>query len=105
MTDNFASAHNRDLLDEVYRQYQDDPGSVDPTWRAFFAGMQFGGSLGAGATPASTTLTLSADLRLQTGVVRLAFWYRQAGHLQADIDPLRDTPPPPHPLLDTSEFH
>ncbi len=104
MTDNFASAYNRDLLDEVYRQYQDDPDSVDPTWRAFFAGMQFGGSLGAGATPASATATLPANVRLQTGVVRLAFWYRQAGHLQADIDPLRDAPPPPHPYLALKNF-
>ena len=100
MTENFANAHNRDLLDQAYRQFRDDPQAVDATWRAFFAGMEFGGSL-----PASPGSPASAiDLRVQIGVVRLINWYRQAGHLQADIDPLRDGPPPPHPLLALENF-
>ncbi|MBN9519915.1 2-oxoglutarate dehydrogenase E1 component [bacterium] len=105
MTETFASPYNRDLLDEVYRQFRDDPGSVDPTWRAFFAGMQFGGSAnGAGITPAGSGVDATDLLRLQTGVVRLVYWYRQAGHLQAHIDPLRSEPPPPHPMLRLENF-
>jgi len=99
MSASFASALNRDLLDETYLKYRADPESVDATWRAFFAGMEFAGSLG---TPAADRT--DADLRLQTGVVRLVFWYRQAGHLQADTDPLRDGPPPDHPLLALANF-
>ncbi|HXD85118.1 MAG TPA: 2-oxoglutarate dehydrogenase E1 component [Urbifossiella sp.] len=94
MSDNFANAYNRDALDDAYRRFRADPGSVEPTWRAFFAGMEF-----AGAAPPTT----SADFRLQTGVVRLIFWYRQAGHLQAHIDPLHEAPPP-HPLLRLENF-
>ena len=136
MTDSFAGPYNLDLLDETYRQYRENPGAVDPTWRAFFAGMEFGGNGRAGGrespgespsggrespgespsggrespgespsggltSPGSPS---TADLRLQTGVVRLVFWYRQVGHLQADIDPLRDGPPPPHPLLALEHF-
>jgi 2-oxoglutarate dehydrogenase E1 component len=101
MTESLAAAYNRDLLDDLHRQYRHDPGSVDPTWRAFFAGMEFGGNGHAGtAAPGAP----STDIRVQNGVVRLVFWYRQAGHLQADIDPLRDTPPDPHPLLGLENF-
>ncbi|MFM8273480.1 MAG: 2-oxoglutarate dehydrogenase E1 subunit family protein, partial [Gemmata sp.] len=72
-------------LEEQFRRWQDDPASVDPTWQAFFAGMQFAGRLpGAGAGAAGVT----PEVRVQTGVVRLLNWYRQAGHLQADTDPL-----------------
>jgi 2-oxoglutarate dehydrogenase E1 component len=99
MTDSPASPYNRDLLDAVYRQYRDDPAAVDPTWRAFFAGMEF-----AGGTPGSAAPAGDADLRLQTGVVRLVFWYRQGGHLQARIDPLRTDPPAPLPQLRLETF-
>ena len=43
-------------------------------------------------------------MRVQTGVVRLLNWYRQAGHLQADTDPLAGEPPPPCPLLALENF-
>jgi 2-oxoglutarate dehydrogenase E1 component len=95
--ENFANAHNRDLLDAVYRQYREDPGSVDPTWRAFFAGMEFGGQglAGGGAS--------KADILRQTATVRLVTAYRELGHLQAHIDPL-NPPPPPHPMLALDRF-
>jgi 2-oxoglutarate dehydrogenase E1 component len=93
MPDTFV--FNRDLLEDAYRRFQADAASVDPSWRAFFAGMEFAGR----SSPAS-----AAPLPLQSAVVRLVFWYRQAGHLQAQINPLREGPPPPHPLLALANF-
>jgi 2-oxoglutarate dehydrogenase E1 component len=85
-------SENGELVDEMFRRWHTRPESVDPSWQAFFAGMDFAGKVGAvPATP--------ADLRLQTGVVRLVYWYRQAGHLEARIDPLATSPPPPCPIL------
>jgi 2-oxoglutarate dehydrogenase E1 component len=106
MTDSLAGPYNRDLLDDAYRRYKADPRSVDPTWRAFFAGMEFAGdgAASSSAPHSGPRPPHSADLRVQTGVVRLVNWYRQAGHLQADIDPLRDAPPPPHPYLALENF-
>ena len=99
--ENFANAYNRDLLDEVYRQFQTDPRSVDPTWRAFFAGMQFAGTLpGRHGAPAGSP---QADILRQTATVRLVTAYRELGHLQAHIDPL-NPPPPPHPMLSLERF-
>ncbi len=93
-----ADAYNRELLEDAYRRWQESPASVDPTWQAFFAGVAFAGD-GIAPQPG-----VRGDLRLQTGVVRLIFWYRQAGHLEAHINPLEDAPPPAHALLKLERF-
>ncbi|MBA4062421.1 MAG: 2-oxoglutarate dehydrogenase E1 component [Isosphaera sp.] len=87
-------SENGELVDQMFGRWRESPEAVDPTWRAFFAGMQFAGRHGGGGGDATP-----ADLRVQTGVVRLVNWYRQAGHLEARTDPLSDAPPPPSPLL------
>ena len=98
-------SENADYVDEQFRRWQLDPNSVEPTWQGFFAGMQFAGKLpGAREAASDTAGGVSADVRVQTGVVRLVFWYRQAGHLQAHTDPLADAPPPPNPLLALEHF-
>src|SRR5207244_3823283 len=96
-------SENIEYVDEQFRRWQQDPNSVDTTWQAFFAGMQFAGRLPGGAWEAASSIP--ADARIQTGVVRLVFWYRQAGHLQAHIDPLSPEPPPPNPLLALEHFN
>ncbi|QJW94511.1 2-oxoglutarate dehydrogenase E1 component [Frigoriglobus tundricola] len=100
-------SENADFVDEQFRRWQQDPNSVEPTWQGFFAGMQFAGRLpGAPAQGAFAPRpdAVPADVRLQTGVVRLVFWYRQTGHLQAHIDPLADAPPPENSLLRLENF-
>ncbi|HVK18549.1 MAG TPA: 2-oxoglutarate dehydrogenase E1 component [Fimbriiglobus sp.] len=94
-----ADAYNREILEDAYQRWQHSPGSVDPSWQAFFAGVAFAGNGIAGRPDA-----IRGDLRLQTGVVRMVFWYRQAGHLQAHTDPLQDAPPPEHDLLKLDKF-
>jgi 2-oxoglutarate dehydrogenase E1 component len=93
-------SENGELVDEMFRRWRENPESVDPTWQAFFAGMQFAGKLaGVASVPTSP-----ADMRLQTAVVRLVYWYRQAGHLEARTDPLALAPPPPSPILALERF-
>ena len=96
-------SENGEYLEEQFHRWQQDPNSVEPTWQGFFAGMQFAGKLPGGAATTGAAAS-SADLRVQTGVVRLVFWYRQAGHLQADTDPLAAQSPPPCPLLQLESF-
>jgi 2-oxoglutarate dehydrogenase E1 component len=91
-------SENGELVDQFFRRWQDDPDSVDPTWQAFFAGMRFAGRLPGQGGPAAATRS-DAEMRLQTAAVRLINWYRQAGHLQAQIDPLGLSPAPASPLL------
>src|SRR4051794_41134030 len=97
-------SENVEYVDEQFRRWQQDPNSVEPTWQGFFAGMQFAGRLPGGAQVAGGAASVPTDVRVQTGVVRLVFWYRQAGHLQAHIDPLSPEPPPSNPLLSLEHF-
>ncbi|GIW84537.1 MAG: 2-oxoglutarate dehydrogenase subunit E1 [Gemmataceae bacterium] len=93
-------SENGPLLEELYRRWRDNPSSVDSSWAAFFSGMEFASRGGEERRAVSG----SDELRRQTGVERLIHWYRQAGHLQAHIDPLSAGPPPPSPLLDLANF-
>lgn len=97
-------SENGEYVDQQFHRWQQDKNSVDSTWQAFFAGMQFAGTLPGSTLPATGGGASAADLRVQTGVTRLVFWYRQAGHLQAHIDPLSSDPPPPNPLLKLENF-
>ncbi|MBN9122477.1 MAG: 2-oxoglutarate dehydrogenase E1 component [Planctomycetes bacterium] len=98
-------SENADYVDEQFHRWQQDPNSVEPTWQGFFAGMRFAGRLpGAAPSAPAGALSVPSDVRVQTGVVRLVFWYRQAGHLQAHTDPLSPEPPPPSPLLRLENF-
>jgi len=97
-------SENGAIVEDQFRRWQQDPSSVDPTWQAFFAGMKFAGTLPAAGTASAPGAGAGPELRVQTGVVRLVFWYRQAGHLQAHTDPLSADPPPPCPLLALENF-
>jgi 2-oxoglutarate dehydrogenase E1 component len=97
-------SENGAIVEDQFRRWHEDPSSVDPTWQAFFAGMKFAGTLPAAGTASAAGAGTGPELRVQTGVVRLVFWYRQAGHLQAHTDPLSADPPPPCPLLALDNF-
>ena len=87
----FASRFNLDLIEDYYRRWQAATSSVDERWQAFFEGFDLAGRMpGTGDTA-------------HTNVVRMVYVYRNAGHLQANLDPLSDKPAP-HPLLALSEF-
>lgn len=108
-----------DYVDSLYRQYLEDPDSVDVSWALFFAGYQVGGNglrdsavaherdsrepvvlTAQGALPEGARETIAhAELRIYD----LVFTYRTYGHLIAELDPLGQAKRE-HPLLDLSEF-
>ncbi len=113
---------NPDYVDSLYRQFLEDPESVDPTWALFFAGFQWkGDGIGAengadrpaaeaanggpivltssGALPEGVAPTEATHLRCYD----LVHTYREFGHLIADLDPLRRGSRE-HPVLALSEF-
>ncbi len=83
---------NLDIVESFYKQWQQDPTSVDESWQQFFEGFE----LGVMRAPAT-----SADSTAQTAVTRLIYEYRDVGHFLARVNPLAD-PPPSHPLLKLS---
>jgi len=88
----FASTANAPYIEELYRRYQQDRGSVPEDWALFFEGFDFatGGGHIAGAEPT-------------VGVFDLIHSYRELGHLVANLDPLGHNQTD-HPLLAFSEF-
>ncbi len=83
----YAQQANAEFLENQYRDYLNDPNSVDPSLRDFFAGVEFAQNLTASA---STGGQSSAALeKKEIHVFHLISIYRQYGHLLADLDPLQ----------------
>jgi len=98
---------NADFIDRLHEQYRSDPEALDPTWRAFFAGMEVaaaevaGAAGGDGAGPAAALdVVAGVELPKTAGLVNA---YRELGHLLAHLDPL-GAPPVSHPLLALGQF-
>jgi 2-oxoglutarate dehydrogenase E1 component len=87
---------NSDLIEEMYRLWQDNPDGVDPTWRAFFQGFTLAssGSPIAEAFEGQSSQAPIIDSLKQSHVHYLIAAYRAIGHLQAHLDPLGVAPAP-----------
>ena len=99
MSADFANVANAEYIERLFEEYRRNPDSLDPTWRAFFAGVEVGGNGGVAKTVATTLAFESAARPRTDGLVSA---YRDLGHLLAKIDPLRE-PPASHPLLDITQ--
>jgi 2-oxoglutarate dehydrogenase E1 component len=102
----FVSRANADYIEQIYRQYQSDPDSVDGRWAVFFAGLEASGNGGNGrqAAPAVAALPRTAAAHEPSiGTFDLIHSYREYGHLIANLDPLGHNNLA-HPLLEPSEF-
>jgi 2-oxoglutarate dehydrogenase E1 component len=95
----FANVANAEYIEKLFEEYRRNPDSLDPTWRAFFAGVEVGGN-GAAARTVATTLAFEAAARPRTDGLVSA--YRDLGHLLARIDPLGE-PAASHPLLEITQ--
>lgn len=111
---------NLAYAEQLFAQYQEDPGSVPEDWRAYFDSFMplapGSGRLGPSFTPASVfhptrdqcracaVLRQEVDVAVrQDRVDQLFRAYRVRGHLIAQLDPL-GLPRPPHPELEP-EFY
>ncbi|MBS0649649.1 MAG: 2-oxoglutarate dehydrogenase E1 component [Verrucomicrobia bacterium] len=77
----YANLANLNAMEALYQNYKQDPNSVEPSWRHFFEGMEFGSS----AMPsAPATIQESPDLRIYL----LIDTYRKFGHLMTSCNPI-----------------
>ncbi len=88
----YANLANATFLEGLYQRYLEDPSSVDPSWRGFFAGMEF-----------AKGSTFSKEEGNDARVFRLIEAYKQHGHKQVLLDPLK-TEFPKSPQLDLTRF-
>ncbi len=119
----FLSGANAGFVADLYARFLDDPGSVDESWRRFFAEIGEDGSTAlaelrapvwerAPARPngngATATAPDAAALRQATSdsirALQLIRAYRVRGHLEADLDPLGLDKRGPYPELDYRSY-
>ena len=88
----FLNAAHTAYFADLYEQYQQDPDSVEPSWRAFFQGYDFGsdnyGLNGEVVEGVSTQVPEHVQKEFQ--VVKLIDAYRTRGHLFTKTNPVRD---------------
>ncbi|MDV7139923.1 2-oxoglutarate dehydrogenase E1 component [Maribacter sp. TH_r10] len=96
----FLNAAHTSYFAEVYDKYLTDPDSVEPSWRAFFQGFDFGVESSTDGPYVSSeqeavSSTLVADgqvpehMQKEFKVVRLINGYRTRGHLFTKTNPVR----------------
>lgn len=86
-----------DAIDQLYRQYLEDPDSVETSWRTFFAGMDFAGRF---RSPAGET---SEYIDKEFKVLNFIDAYRKRGHLFTTTNPVR-TRRKYYPTLDLENY-
>ena len=104
------AAANASVIEAAYEAWQQNPDSVDPTWRAFFQGFTLGSNgaspaalvHGVADAPAAATAPIIDSLK-QSHVHHLINSYRALGHHEAHLDPLSDAPAA-HPKLSLAHF-
>ena len=93
----FLNAANTAFFADLYDQYLQNPDSVEPSWRAFFQGFDFGleSADGSGETiyidrEPSETVAVPQNVQKEFQVVKLIDDYRTRGHLFTKTNPVRE---------------
>lgn len=103
----FANRWNADLIDSKYNQWLKEPGSLDPTWEAFFEGFELARGNhqnGTASQPGPSQAELDPSM-LQARFTGVIYAYRSIGHTEADINPLlKEQPQNPRLSLERLGF-
>lgn len=97
----FLNAAHTAFFSDLYERYQSHPDSVEPSWRAFFQGFDFGvestlGDLaidsdrGLVTTPSGAATPMPESMYREFQVIRLIDGYRSRGHLFTRTNPVRE---------------
>ena len=86
----FLNAAHTSCFAQLYDEYLQQPDSVEPSWRAFFQGFDFGMENSSGGESADVSTEIPAHLQREFKVVQLIDAYRTRGHLFTKTNPVRD---------------
>ena len=100
----FLNAAHTEFFGELYDQYLENPDSVEPSWRSFFQGFDFGTTTYNDQSPAVQMAAVAAqpegqrqdcsivsdNLQKEFNVLNLIDAYRHRGHLFTKTNPVRD---------------
>ena len=89
----YITSQHPQYVENLYKDFVQDPSSIDPDLRKFFEGFDFAISAGiktqAGSTEAISDTGESVDWAKEIAVYRLILGYRNKGHLIATTNPIR----------------
>lgn len=96
----FLNTAHTQFFADLYDQYTQNPDSVEPSWRAFFQGFDFGvesfnrdeaiAQMSQVATSGEDCSLVSDKLQKEFNVLKLIEGYRVRGHLFTKTNPVRD---------------
>ncbi|MDN3664234.1 2-oxoglutarate dehydrogenase E1 component [Algibacter miyuki] len=88
----FLNAAHTAYFADLYEQYLQSPDSVEPSWRAFFQGYDFGSENAEfnEEIVESASTKIPEHVQKEFQVVRLIDGYRMRGHLFTKTNPVRD---------------
>ncbi|MBA4134764.1 MAG: 2-oxoglutarate dehydrogenase E1 component, partial [Flavobacterium sp.] len=96
----FLNAAHTEFFADLYEQYLQNPDSVEPSWRAFFQGFDFGmttyneeqaeGQAVIASNSNQDCSIVSDKLQKEFNVLRLIDGYRTRGHLFTQTNPVRE---------------
>ncbi|WP_298341387.1 2-oxoglutarate dehydrogenase E1 component [uncultured Algibacter sp.] len=101
----FLNAAHTAYFADLYEQYLENPDAVEPSWRAFFQGYDFGSeNYGLdGEIIEGVSTQIPEHVQKEFNVVKLIDGYRIRGHLFTDTNPVRERRTYT-PTLDISNF-
>ncbi|MEQ3662122.1 MAG: 2-oxoglutarate dehydrogenase E1 component, partial [Flavobacterium sp.] len=93
----FLNAAHTAFFADLYEQYLQNPDSVEPSWRSFFQGFDFG-QANFGSEEMAQQITdgnfscdhVAEKIQKEFNVLRLIDGYRTRGHLFTKTNPVRD---------------
>ena len=97
----FLNAAHTAFFADLYEQYTENPDSVEPSWRSFFQGFDFGSTQygydtldvpapSVATQPVSDYSGIPEKLQKEFKVLNLIEGYRTRGHLFTKTNPVRD---------------
>ncbi|MGB2171549.1 MAG: 2-oxoglutarate dehydrogenase E1 component [Flavobacteriaceae bacterium] len=86
----FLNAAHTGYFAQLYDRYLQAPDSVEPSWRAFFQGFDFGMENGSNGTAEALSPEIPEHLQREFKVVQLIDAYRKRGHLFTKTNPVRN---------------
>ena len=85
----FLNTAHTSFFAEMYDQYLESPDSLEPSWKAFFQGFDFGLE-SANITVEEKTFAVPENIKKEFQVINLIDAYRKRGHLFTVTNPVRE---------------
>jgi len=86
----FLNAAHTSYFAALYDKYLTSPDSIEPSWRAFFQGYDFGQETASEEDFEALATTVPQSLQNEFKVVKLIDGYRSRGHLFTQTNPVRE---------------